>query len=55
MPLPWFIVLVVVVEIVGVIGLMGTDEKRHPVRSTVFAVITLFPFALFIYRGFGLL
>lgn len=51
----WFIVLVVVVEIVGCIGLLGTDEKRNPVRSTVFAVLVLAPFALFIYRGFGLI
>ncbi|QGH80092.1 membrane protein [Gordonia phage NHagos] len=51
----WFIALVIAVEVVGVIGVMNTDEKRHPMRATVFAVVVLFPFALFIYRGFGLI
>lgn len=55
MSLAWFIVLVVVVEVVGCVGLMATDEKRHPIQSTVFAVLVLAPFALFIYRGFGLI
>lgn len=51
----WFIVTIAVIELVGMIGLLNTDERRRPKQATAFAVITLFPLALIVLFALGLI